>query len=77
MGAAHHHLHRGRPARPHAEQQLRFEADMGELIGDQHAAERPESFAIRGRFERPVVDRADELGTDQYVEIEFKARESS
>jgi hypothetical protein len=58
-------------------QQLRLEADMGELIGNESAAENLQAPAIRDRFKRAVIDGPDELGADENAERQLKPRKPS
>jgi hypothetical protein len=50
---------------------------MGELIGNDAAAENAQAFAIRNRFECTVIYVSNQLGTDQRAEIELEPGESS
>jgi hypothetical protein len=76
MSQAHKGLHGSGPARPQREKQLRFESNVGELIGYEAAAQHLQSPAIRGRFECPVVHDPDELSADEYVYVELQTCKS-
>lgn len=66
---------RGGPACAQLEDQLRFVPDVRELVGDQRAAEDLEALTPGDRFERAVIDVADQLRRDENVEVELEARE--
>jgi len=77
MTQAHQGLHRCRPLRSQREEQLRFESNVGQFIGDEHTAEDRQTPAIRGCFECSIIDDPDQLGADEYIYIELQTRESS
>jgi len=76
-GRAGHGPRRSVTAGSHAEQQLRLESDMGELIGDQGTAENLQALAVRGGFQRAVIDGSNKLGADENAEIQLQPREPS
>ena len=57
------------------EQQLRFETDMGEFIGNDGATEDSQALAIRDRFESAVIDISNELCAHEHIEIELQTAE--
>jgi hypothetical protein len=65
MDRACHGPRRSAAAGSQGRQQLRLEADMGELIGNQSAAENLQAPALRDRFKGAVIDGPDELGADK------------
>src|SRR4029077_2817945 len=73
---AHQYPHRRRAQRAQREQQLRLEADVCELLADQKAAQHLKTLASSRRLERAVIDLADELGTDEDVEVQLEPRQS-
>jgi len=52
---------------PQRQQQPRFEADMGEFVGDDGPAEQLQTPAVRCRFKRAIVNLPDQLGADEYA----------
>ena len=60
---------------PQLQDELRFIADVRQLVGEQCAAERSQPLAAGDGLERAVVDIADQLGGDQDVQIELEAGE--
>jgi hypothetical protein len=75
MDRACHGPRRGAAAGLQGQQQLRLESDMGELIGNESAAENLQAAAIRGRFKRAVIDGPDELGADENAEVQLQSCE--
>ncbi len=72
MREAHERPQGGRLARPQLENELRLVTDVGELIGEQCAAEGPQPLAAGRGFERAVIHVADQLGRDEHVQIELE-----
>jgi len=65
------------PARSQREKQLRFESNVGEFIGYEHAAQQPQAPAPRGGFQCSIEYNPDQLGADEYMQVQLKTREPS
>ena len=48
------------------EEQLSLESDVGELIGNDGSAEDSQALAIRGRFERAIIDFSNQFSAGQH-----------
>ena len=63
--------------RSHREQQIGFESDVCNFIGDQSAAQSLQLSAPGSRLERTVVDLAYQFCRDEHGELQFQSGQTA
>jgi hypothetical protein len=75
MRGTRHGAQRSGTAGSQLKQQLGFESDMGEFIGNDGSAKNLQALAIRDRFKRAIIHLPNQFGADEHAYVQLQSGE--